>query len=393
MSSRFRAFVAAVIGLLVSAQVVFGHYQDWPPTSWTLAREVTTWRTAGDSMYARATMTWSVAATAGMRHMATHGNRFTHDVHDLDGNLSATGRWSTQLPNPYYDRDSSGGIYPKYAEAEITSEYSLFPQAGLSYTSRIEFSHWFWYCPPRLACKWAWDPNGGNLAQTAQISRQLCPWPCDKWDADPDLQDRFMGNTSYPYLAQTSASTSFEPEPTAAFAPLSGDRLETPYMLVEQNEPGEVRIAPDLSSGIDQYRVQAHALADAVAAAGPSVGVITFARPVQDTDLSDLRAMGITIYSVEAVTAPDDGLRWTYGAPYASGVVDALSQAATSESRTLVGVIAATVQLPSAREFRAAVADERVFLVDVAQEHARRNHPELTDVEQNDLYWILAGWA
>lgn len=392
MSSRFRALFAAVIGVLVSGQVVLGHYQDWPPTSWTLGREVTTWQTAGDSMYARATMTWSGAAAAGMQHMATHGNRFTHDVQDLNYNLNATGRWSTSLPNPYYDRDLSGGIYPKYSEGEITSESASFPSANTSYSSRIEFSHWFWYCPPRVSCRWAWDPGGGNLAQTAQISRQLCPWPCDKWDADPDLADRFMGNTSYPYLGQTSASTSFAPEPTPASAPLSGDQRETPYVLVKQKEPGEVRVAPDLSSGLDHYRVQAHALADAVAAAGPSVGVITFARPVQDADLSDLRAIGIAIYSVEAVTAPDDGLRWTYGAPYSPGVVDALSQAAASEGRTLLGVIAATVQLPSAREYRAAVADERVFLVDVAQEHARRNHPELTDVEQNDMYWILAGW-
>ena len=44
-------------------------------------------------------------------------------------------------------------------------------------------------------------------------------------------------------------------------------------------------------------------------------------------------------------------------------------------------------------EVRDAVADDRVFLVDVAQEHVRRNHPEVTDVEQNDMYWILAGWS
>ncbi|MEO8437182.1 MAG: hypothetical protein ABI562_01895 [Chloroflexota bacterium] len=255
----------------------------------------------------------------------------------------------------------------------------------------MEFSHWFWYCPPRLACKWAWDSGGGSLAQTAQISRQLCPSPpCDKWDADPDLADKFMGNTTYPSLSQPASTSSLgaegpvETTPTGTGGP---DHWVAPYQIVAQERQGEASISPDLTRGLADYRTRAHRLAQRVAVAGH-----VDARPVGDLALEELLALGLEVQSVEAVTRPDDGVRWTYGAPYEAGVVADLSGTAAAEGRELLGVVAATVVVGGADQVRKIIGDERVYLLDLAHEHVLRNRPDITDVEQNDMYWVVAGW-
>jgi hypothetical protein len=113
-------------------------------------------------------MYWNSAGRTGVQSYVSSGKRYTHDITDLNNNLSATGTYSTNFPSPYVDFDDDNGN-GEWEEAEATVEDSGFPVVGRSYYLQ------FWY-------SWAGAAgNAGNVAYTPAISEQLW-YTSDKWD-------------------------------------------------------------------------------------------------------------------------------------------------------------------------------------------------------------------
>ena len=388
-------FVALLVFWLLAGQTVAAHdyLLTWAPSTYGLQRQATNWNGLGDSYYFVATMAWNTTARSRMLHMATHGHRFTHDTRDLNDNVGATGRYSSQLTDPYYDADNDGGSVAK-EEAEVTAQSAAFPHAA-SYTfvSKIEFSHWYQTCGS--VCAWRFDGGGGSVRQTAQISRQVCyPAPgCDKWDASPELDDVIMGSTAYPSAtADSAAATEIVGNSEGARSPRSGiGRVAAGYNTKRGSSADEVVLVPDLSQGLEEYRGRAKKAAHELAAKGPSRGIVTFAKPLTMADLQELASGGMIVESVEAVTTDHNGPRWSIGGPIAPDMEAWLRSEAAAGNEDVRGITSARVIVDE--EALEAIADDaRVYVVDLSIEHFGRRNPGASDVVMNDLYWTHAGW-
>ena len=99
---RASAFVVAAAALAFGASPVLAHFTEWPSSTESiyLSGMIYDTRVADDTYRMRAVMNWNSTRASNMRHQASHGYRFSFDVHDLNGNLNATTRYETSLPNP-----------------------------------------------------------------------------------------------------------------------------------------------------------------------------------------------------------------------------------------------------------------------------------------------------
>lgn len=336
-------------------------------------------------------MVGSSTSASNMRHEATHGYRFTHDVKDLNGNVNATGRFITQLPSPYYDRDP-GGTSGRSNEGEITSESSSFPTANQSYASFIEFSHWY-QTVGSSGVQWIWDSGGGSVTQTAQISGPGCPIVCDKWDAVVGLLDKEMGPTTYPSQSPPSSSSAVEFSGEDAASPRAKpSAARQVYGVRDGASKGEVVLTADFTNGLEAYRVAANTAADQIIDGGRARGIVTFSRPVSVAVVKELRAMGVSIESVEAVTTANKGPRWSLGGPADAALEAWLDVSVADTGEELLGIVSArvVVDFPALERVR---ADDRVYLVDLSLEHYARSNRMASDIVMNDVFWTLAGWS
>lgn len=125
-------------------------------------------------------MYWNQAGRNGVQSYVDDGRRYTHDMTDLNANLTATGVYSTNLPSPYLDFDDDDGN-GEWEEAEATVESAAFPVVERKYYL------FFWF-------NWAGAAgNVGNIAYTPAISEELW-WTSDKWDTyrfDKGLKKRY----------------------------------------------------------------------------------------------------------------------------------------------------------------------------------------------------------
>ncbi len=387
--------LAAVVLLTAAVPTVSADNRfPWHPQTWTLGRSTSTWRTGSDSMYFWARMTWDADNASNMRHMATHGYRFTHDVQDTsnDGaannNLNATGRYSTTMPSPYYDRDRSGF---RNHEAEITSESSAFPSSGVEYISLVEFSHWY-SITGSTGTNWFWDPSGDSVTQPAQVSAPGCPVLCDKWDAAQGLADKIMGYTAYPSKAAPAAAPVAEADVVLAEGAVSqGARASGKAAYKVERHHGQIVLEADLSDGLRAYLDTATAAATTIAVDGASRGILTFAEPVTFADLRALERQGVIVETIEAVTANDHGPRWTLGSPMDDATAAWIRDAAAETGERLLGITSAQVVV-DASSLRNALDDPLVYLVDLSIEHFGRGHADKDDIVMNDVYWAVAGW-
>ena len=126
------------------------------------------WTATGSGHVFGVSMYWNQAGRNGVQSYASSGKRYTHDMTDLNHNLHATGVYSTNFPNPYFDFEDDNGNGER-EEAEVVVENANFPTVGTRYYI------YFWY-------NWAGAAgNAGNLAYTPAISEELW-WTSDKWD-------------------------------------------------------------------------------------------------------------------------------------------------------------------------------------------------------------------
>lgn len=206
-----------------------------------------------------------------MRHMGSHGYRFTSDVHDLSFNLNANGQYSTTLPNPYYDRDDEGGpggiMDWRHEEAEVTSEYAGHPGSVNGwYTTNLYFSRWHYMGPCAYCLGWQWDTGAGTLSYDESLSEQQ---PIqDKWDTTGDFGARCCANIgTRSYVSQTAPAGAAkqvgnELEPARPEEPFRVNGLpeSLPFRGLLTGDPGEVWLQPDLSGGLDAYATRIRSL-------------------------------------------------------------------------------------------------------------------------------------
>jgi hypothetical protein len=152
--------------------------------TWTPARSKTTvepsrFLVPGDSITFRTEATWDAEQAAGLAAYVASGLRYTHEVNDRSGRLSATGYWATDHPDPAFDRDDDDGD-GRWEEAEVTAGTQV-PETGRVYTSLVQLSRWH---AKREAgeCRWVWDRRMGAAEILSQLSRGLLgEWQAERY--------------------------------------------------------------------------------------------------------------------------------------------------------------------------------------------------------------------
>jgi hypothetical protein len=191
---RTLATLAAVALIGGTASVAIVPWRDGPAevavaagvgsASWTPARSTTTMTLGqhlvpGDAFFVETIAEWSRAQRRGLARYVDAGLRYTHEVNDRSGRLSATGYWATNHPDPAFDRDDDDGD-GRWEEAEVTVGAQL-PDAERRYVSRIQFSRW--HGKPRPGrCGIAWDRRAGSMEVLSQLSRELFgEWQAERY--------------------------------------------------------------------------------------------------------------------------------------------------------------------------------------------------------------------
>lgn len=151
----------------------------WTPLSSVTTTTPSDFLISGDAFVFRTDAVWDQAQLEGLAGYVKDGLRYTHEVNDRAGRLSATGYWATNLPDPAYDRDDDDGD-GRWEEAEITAG-SQPPRAGQVYTTLMQSSRWH---GKRLrdACGWSWDRRLGQAEVLSQLSRSLLgEWQAERY--------------------------------------------------------------------------------------------------------------------------------------------------------------------------------------------------------------------
>lgn len=140
----------------------------WTPS---LARSVLTlagYRVVRDSVYLFVRLRWDREAIRGLRAYERQGLRYTQEVNDVSGRLSATGSFVTDLPSASFDRDDDDGD-GRWEEVEVTVTDARAIKAGRTYFVGFQFSRWSRTCEAD-DCPWRWTARAGRLAVLSQLS-------------------------------------------------------------------------------------------------------------------------------------------------------------------------------------------------------------------------------
>lgn len=126
-------------------------------------------RVMGDAWYVFVTFRWDEAGLRALRRYTADGLRYTQEVNDLTGRLSATGFWMSDLPGARFDRDDDEGD-GRWEEAEVTSADPARLRAETDYTVGIQLSRWWEDCSSD-PCRLRWSFRSGRVALLSQLSR------------------------------------------------------------------------------------------------------------------------------------------------------------------------------------------------------------------------------
>jgi hypothetical protein len=276
MKRRHRISATTVSTLVVSALVLGGSLhgpaatwaQGMGDASWTPARSSTTphgsrFLTTDDAVVYRTDAVWDRDQADGLSGYVDSGLRYTLEVNDRSGRLSATGFWATNYPDPAYDRDDDDGD-GRWEEAEVIAG-ARRPNPEQAYISMVQFSRWHTK-REKGECTWAWDRRLGTAEVLSQLSRELLgEWQAERYTLTYDSID-------YPRVDR-------RPSRSAGFP---------------------VARCNDARAGADQHGF-----------------VVTFAEPVDWDDFVDVPGEGRTKWTAfEAIGSSDvDGSVWTCGGP------------------------------------------------------------------------------
>lgn len=270
----------------------------WTPATSTTTTSDSRFLIPGDSITYETVARWSEEQVAGLARYTADGLRYTYEVNDRSGRLSATGFWATNHPDPAFDRDDDDGD-GRWEEAEVTIG-TASPRAGRSYHTLVQFTRWH---PKRRAgrCTWTWDRRLGTTDVLAQLSRDLF----GEWQAQ-----RFTHTTEqlpYPRVGPPPAVPDDAPRATC--------RARRPI------DPSHVGIVVTFARPLawDRFRSLIGESGrwtafEAAGSSGRSPGAWTCGGPVSNLALRPCRALGVRIQGVVAAigyVAPDvvSGLR------------------------------------------------------------------------------------
>ena len=176
------AVAAVALGGVAAAQGVGD--ASWTPLTSTTTVLPGTHLVADDALVFRTDATWDRGQADGLAGYLGQGLRYTHEVNDRAGRLSATGYWATNHPDPAYDRDDDDGD-GRWEEAEIIAG-ARRPEAGQIYTSLVQFSRWHGK-REKGVCEWAWDRRLGQAEILSQLSRELLgEWQAERYTLSYD---------------------------------------------------------------------------------------------------------------------------------------------------------------------------------------------------------------
>ncbi|MFV2064727.1 MAG: hypothetical protein ACC726_14635, partial [Chloroflexota bacterium] len=179
--------IAMLVGVLlittsVTPRVVLAQgvgRASWTPSTTETKQIPSKLLVAGDSIIYATEAVWSRSQVEGLQVYVDRGLRYTHEVNDRSGRLSATGYWATNYPDPAFDRDDDDGD-GRWEEAEITAGVQP-PRAGVPYTSLVQFSRWHGK-RQKGVCGWAWDRRMGSTEVLSQLSRDLLgEWQAERY--------------------------------------------------------------------------------------------------------------------------------------------------------------------------------------------------------------------
>jgi hypothetical protein len=266
MMRTLRVLIAALAPLLlitpaVAASGVGG--ASWTPSESSLTTANSRLLIPGDSITIRTDAVWNREQAQGLADYHRQGLRYTHEVNDRSGRLSATGFWATNHPDPAFDRDDDDGDR-RWEEAEVIAG-AVTPEVGRTYTNLVQFSRWHGK-RVKGVCEWSWDRRRGAAELLSQLSRDAF----GEWQAE-----RYT---------------------------LTYDSIDYPRVGTE----------PQLPQGTPRARCR-----DADPSANQSGFVVTFARPLSWMEMTGLVSAGSAKWTAfEAVGShPQDRLTWTCGGP------------------------------------------------------------------------------
>lgn len=236
----------------------------WTPSQSSTTTTESGFLTPGDSITIRTDAVWDREQVDGLTRYIDTGLRYTHELNDRAGRLSATGYWATNHPDPTYDRDDDDGDR-RWEEAEIiVGPYP--PEAGRTYTTLVPYSRWHGK-RQQGTCQWAWDRRKGETEVLSQLSRD-------------------------------------------AFGEWQSERYTLTYETVEYPR---VDVGPELPAGTTRARCR-----DADPGPDQSGFVVTFARPLGWDEMTGLVSAGSAKWTAfEALGShPEDRRTWTCGGPF-----------------------------------------------------------------------------
>jgi hypothetical protein len=167
----------------------------WTPTRSATSITSSQFLGADDSLTFRTVAAWGPEQSEALASYTGDGLRYTHEVNDQSGRLSATGFWATNHPDPAFDRDDDDGD-GRWEEAEIIAGRP--PLADRDYTTLVQFSRWH-AKRQHGTCRWAWDRRQGDAVIYSQLSGEwLGEWQAERYT-------RAYDGTDYPRVgARTS---------------------------------------------------------------------------------------------------------------------------------------------------------------------------------------------
>ena len=267
MRPALRAATTALLAtLLVAPAVTATGVGDatWTPSESATSASSSRFLSRDDSLTIRTDAVWDGGQADGLEAYLDTGLRYTHEINDGSGRLSASGYWATNLPDPAFDRDDDDGDR-RWEEAEIIGGRAT-PRVGRDYTTLVQFSRWHGK-RVKGQCEWSWDRRRGELDVLAQLSRNAF----GEWQAERFT--RTYDNVAYP----------------------------------------RVEAGPELPTDTTRARCR-----DADPGENQSGFTITFARPLSWSETTGLISAGSAKWTAfEAIGShPDDRRTWTCGGPF-----------------------------------------------------------------------------
>jgi len=404
--------VILLIGSSTSIQIAHA-LEDWQPETMTNSLG---WGISGNDYFISVhsyNIVWDQDGVGALYYQwITNHYRYTHDTHDRDasaGRLSASSWYSTNFPNPVFDRDDDN-FDGKNEEAEITM--NSIPTAGTQYYARYRY----------------WVMVEQDFTARIQISDQLSFWLLG-WQTvygSSHVRENLELDFNYPDALYTTHVGDIFPKQEAYTN--KGNDISITKQVLEQNwfnsfikyqvvevshgerrhiEVNTINVISSINdfqlykTSMDNYLyVLDYLISQDYISANEIDVVITFNNPIGLSEYNRLIDLGVNITSFECRAIDANGTRHTIGGSpkfmseilSADEVYQKIIEFATSDNCIPLGITSMEAKI--SRDILDTLNNESfVLLVDIIPA-ILKSHVSIyysiqdIDVNLNDLYWI-----